>query len=341
MYSSRIFRPLALALCLALLSPATALADSDFTIRVSNPDRPPGETSYKGTTINTVLSVPQLAFGDNRTPGTLRITGRPGVETPVRVGDKVMVTLPLGSCYMQAPTAINYRNYVSWPAMLDGLKNQISDHGDQPGMRFISGTPRSITLEVNSLDETAETMVVDFVFDKENLSKVRVSRLLEAAEEYADKQDEPLTRLEFFQLLSDITLRFPSCPVRWTDSEKTSAERFLDLEGVSPSKLDKIKPLIDAGVISGYPDGTLKPFEFISRAEAASLAGRILPFKDGLTGFKDVTPLWVGGLKNAFNHGLVVGYPDGTFKPDRPISRAETLTLLQKTHESYQPAPQS
>lgn len=318
-----------------LISPAAALAEDGLKITVSDPDRPPGDTDYEGTTVNTPLSVPTVSYNDNQVMGTLRITGKEGVEYPVRVGNKVMVTLPLGSCYMRTPTAENYRHYVSWPTELNGEKNQVCDGDGQPGMRFIAGSPRSITLEVGHIDESGKAMAVDFVFDREGFSTVRVTRLAQRASEYMENPGAPVTRMEFFQMLNDITLFFPSCPLQWADGEKTMEELFSDLEGVNPSEVDSLKPLVDAGVIQGYPDGRLRPSAHITRAEAASLAGSVLPPREELTSFEDELPSWGTGLKNAAHWGLVVGYPDGSFRPDQTITRSEALVLLQKTLESY------
>ncbi|OPX89907.1 MAG: Cellulosome-anchoring protein precursor [Pelotomaculum sp. PtaB.Bin104] len=314
--------------------PSIGFADSDIAITVSDPDSG-GEKIHEGNTINTVLSTPNVSFGDNRVMGTLRITGKKDISIPVKPGNKVMVTLPVGTCYMQAPTAGTYKNYVEWPKDLDGDKNQIQDNKDVPGIKFISGSPRSITVEVGNIDTTGKIMVLDFVFDKENYSTLRVSRLIDVAKDYNENPDEKVTRLEFMKSLADLTVPFPSCPLKIIYDDKILTERFLDSGKISPQDLDKIKPLIDSGVIVGCQN-LLEPDNYLTRAEAANAVGKLFPTSEQNTYFKDDLPAWALGIKAAAAKGIIIGYPDGTFKPDQFITKSEALTLLQRTLESYE-----
>lgn len=314
--------------------PSIGYADSDIAITVSDPDSG-SEKIHEGNTVNTVLSTPKVSFGDNRVMGTLRITGKKDIAIPVKPGNKVMVTLPVGTCYMQAPTGDTYENYVEWPEILVGEKNQIQDNKDVPGIKFISGTPRSITVEVNNIDTSGKIMVMDFIFNKENYSMLRVSRLIDVAKEYSENPDEKVTRLEFMKNLVDLTLPFPSCPLKIVYNDKILTGRFLDSGKMSPQDLDKIKPLIDSGVIVGCQN-LLEPDNYLTRAEAANAVGKLFPTSEQNTNFTDNLPAWALGIKAAAAKGIIIGYPDGTFKPDQFITKSEVLTLLQRTLESYE-----
>ncbi|TYO93257.1 S-layer homology domain-containing protein [Desulfallas thermosapovorans] len=94
-----------------------------------------------------------------------------------------------------------------------------------------------------------------------------------------------------------------------------------------------------AGYTGGYPDGTFKPQQSISRQEAASILVRLLelePTTQGLEGFKDAgqIPQWsrssIGAIAKA---GLMAGYPDGTFQPGKSITRAEAVVALDRARE--------
>jgi len=323
------------ALCLISLGvPSVGIAASDIVVTVSDPGSI-GEKTSEGNTVNTVMSTPTVSFGENRVLGTLRITGKKDVSVPVKPGNKVMVSLPVGACYMRTPTAETYKNYVEWPDFLDGEKNQIQDTKNEPGIKFISGTPRSIIIEVGNIDTAGKIMVLDFVFNKENYSRVRVSRLIDVAKEYNKNPDEKVTRLDFFKSLADLTVPFPSCPLKIVQDDKILAERFLDLSEISPQDLDKIKPLIDSEVIVGYQN-LLEPGNYLTRAEAANAVGRLFPISEQNTDFTDDLPAWALGLKAAAARGIITGYPDGTFKPDQFITKSEVLTILQRTLESYE-----
>ncbi len=318
-----------------LFAPAAAGADSNIVIKVSDPDARAGE-NYEGNTINSVLSTPTVTYGDNRIMGTLRITGKKDISVPLRPGNKVMLTLPLGLCYMQTPTADNYKNYVEWPQFLDGSKNQIQDVGNEAGVKFVSGTPRSIIVEINNIDSTGKVVIIDFVFNKENYSTTRVSRLLDAASEFENDPDGKITRLEFFEILADLTVPFTSCPLRpILNDDKTFNEYFSDIDMITPQEIKKIKPLVDSGVIVGY-QGMLEPNNYITRAQAAHVVGELFHQYDQKPVFKDDLPVWATGINAAAAKGIVVGYPDGTFRPDQFIAKSEVLVLFQKVIESYE-----
>jgi len=323
---------LILFLTLLIITPALSQADTDIKINVCDPTST-GEVKYEGTTVNTVLDTPTVSFGENRKLGTLRITGKQGVDVPLRPGNRVMVTLPEGLCYMQVPNAANYRNYVEWPPSLDGVKNQICDTNGKSGIKFISGTPCSVTVEVNNVEGSGKT-VLDFVFNKEGFSAVRVSRLIEAIQEYKNS-NEKVTRMEFIKMLADVTVPFPSA-LKLIENDQPLEERFHDLPDLTSKEKSKIKKLVDSGVVVGYPGGELKPGEFITRAQAVSLVGKILPPANKQTCFKDPLPDWAAeNICAAEAGGVVVGYPDGTFRPEQVLTRSEAFSILQKTLEFY------
>ncbi|MBW6518661.1 MAG: S-layer homology domain-containing protein, partial [ANME-2 cluster archaeon] len=92
--------------------------------------------------------------------------------------------------------------------------------------------------------------------------------------------------------------------------------------------------LYDNGVTSGYPDGTFKPDNQISRAETATFIVRAmnLTYTGGLTDFSDVPPThWAYQyIMAAKQNGIVGGYPDGTFLPDNLVSRAEISVMVSR-----------
>ena len=98
--------------------------------------------------------------------------------------------------------------------------------------------------------------------------------------------------------------------------------------------------LLSFGVIEGFPGGDLGLTRDITRAEfarisvlaqglgeaASALQGTITPFSDVGTN------LWFTGWINvASAHGIVRGYPDGTFRPNNNITYAEAVTMILRT----------
>ena len=86
------------------------------------------------------------------------------------------------------------------------------------------------------------------------------------------------------------------------------------------------------GIASGYPDGTFRPEQPVSRAELVKLLSAFFPQMAGTVSFPDV-PADHGAadvISFAAGQGWVSGYPDGTFQPARSISRAEAVKLVNQ-----------
>ena len=87
--------------------------------------------------------------------------------------------------------------------------------------------------------------------------------------------------------------------------------------------------------VSGYSDGTFRPQATATRAEVASMMCALLQesFKnhDSDPGFRDISGHWgENQIRTIAKLDLVSGYSDGTFRPDRPITRGEAAAILTK-----------
>lgn len=88
-------------------------------------------------------------------------------------------------------------------------------------------------------------------------------------------------------------------------------------------------------IIQGYPDNTFKPEKGITRGELVTLLVRTLrvPLESAETPvFKDVTKKhWAAAyIHTGAKLGLINGYPDNTFKPNKVLTRAEGVTVLAR-----------
>lgn len=91
--------------------------------------------------------------------------------------------------------------------------------------------------------------------------------------------------------------------------------------------------LIEMGVIKGNPDKTVKPENYLNRAEALTVFARMFnlePTYDPNCTFKDVPAnIWYAPYVSSMcKTGLVKGYPDGTFRADNILNKAEAVTIL-------------
>ncbi|MCM3636526.1 S8 family serine peptidase [Sporosarcina luteola] len=86
------------------------------------------------------------------------------------------------------------------------------------------------------------------------------------------------------------------------------------------------------GQLKGFPGGTIRPYENITRAEAAAIIGRALGYPEKATAvaFKDVSPTsFAGGYIQALKEEKILsGFKDGTFKPEQKVTRGEMAILI-------------
>lgn len=95
-----------------------------------------------------------------------------------------------------------------------------------------------------------------------------------------------------------------------------------------------ISTLVNADIITGYTDGSFRPDAYITRAELAAIASRFDDISGGETRLTDIDGHWAEELiSSAYNKGWVDGYPDGSFRPDQNITRAEVMTLVNRVLE--------
>ena len=134
-----------------------------------------------------------------------------------------------------------------------------------------------------------------------------------------------ITRAEvatiFFRLLTD--------DVR--DENLTKTNRYSDVAATSWYNT-AVSTLSSMGIITGYPDGTFRPNAAITRAEFAAIAARFDNDGDKTAAkFSDIATHWAKDeISIAYNNGWITGYPNGTFGPQRDITRAETMTLVNR-----------
>ncbi len=113
------------------------------------------------------------------------------------------------------------------------------------------------------------------------------------------------------------------------------AANYSDLTGNNLKYASAVDALTELGVIDGFPDKTFRPEEDLTRAQVAKMLVICLGLGDSVeslatkTVFSDVAAShWASGYINAAAQSkIIVGYPDGTFKPDNKVTYAEAFTM--------------
>jgi hypothetical protein len=111
------------------------------------------------------------------------------------------------------------------------------------------------------------------------------------------------------------------------------ADGHLPEDIVGEDSEEAVATLMALGVVNGYPDGTYKPEKTVTRAEMTKLLVEALGYgelAEGATStFADVQGTWAESYVGfATSMELVLGYPDGTFKPNQTMTMDEAMTMV-------------
>ncbi len=100
-----------------------------------------------------------------------------------------------------------------------------------------------------------------------------------------------------------------------------------------------IRHLHDIGVTNGFSDGTFKPENTLTRAEAAVMLSTALNLQldsniDLSYKYKDISKHWAKKyIAAVINKGIMTGFSDKTFRPNNKITVAEVCTIISKSFE--------
>lgn len=109
-----------------------------------------------------------------------------------------------------------------------------------------------------------------------------------------------------------------------------------------------IETLVRAGIAEGYPDGSFRPDQAVTRLQLAVMMVNLLglhtpqpdpwtPYRDLPTGDSADPALdYVGEATRA---GVVMGFEDGTFRPQDPVTRIQMVRMIVRASQSWLQAP--
>lgn len=111
--------------------------------------------------------------------------------------------------------------------------------------------------------------------------------------------------------------------------------RYEDLGSTYEEAVRAIRGLSARHVLNGISDTEFGPRKEVTRAEWTAMLARAMGWtasEKGAGSFSDVPEgrWYTEAVGIAYERGLIDGYPDGTFRPDVPISRAELAVLLAR-----------
>jgi len=134
------------------------------------------------------------------------------------------------------------------------------------------------------------------------------------------RPDEKVTRAEFVVMLGKA--------MGWELPASTTTPSFSDV-GQNIWAWRFIDVARARGVAGGYHDNTFRPNDFITRAEIAKIMAGVLDLLAGSSGLTDINASWAKDYINVcVEAGIVLGYPDSTFRPNGPATRAEAAKMI-------------
>ncbi|RAV21273.1 DUF4832 domain-containing protein [Paenibacillus contaminans] len=205
----------------------------------------------------------------------------------------------------------------------------------------ITGNQATVSLEqfgrlaVFAIDEAPSVPAMTLTDMKGHWAEQQIRQavsdgIVDGYEDGTFKPDATVTRAEFTVLLAR-ALQLP---------DGSSDLTFTDREQIGPWAADAIANAVEAGIISGYEDGSFRPDAVINRAEMAVMIARALGWKADagvLTPFADdgTIPSWAKPfVMAAAQKGILEGREGNRFAPLDTATRAEAVVLLLRVLEA-------
>lgn len=96
-----------------------------------------------------------------------------------------------------------------------------------------------------------------------------------------------------------------------------------------------VSQMIGSGYLTGYADGSFRGDNNVTRAEFVTMLVRLSGVYGGSCNFTDVSSdHWAyDAIRTAAANGWIAGYEDGSFRPDRAITRAEAMTIINRAFD--------
>ncbi|NDI35194.1 hypothetical protein EPK97_10550 [Chengkuizengella sediminis] len=136
------------------------------------------------------------------------------------------------------------------------------------------------------------------------------------------KSEKSLTRAELAAMMARLIGKYDSANASYKDVDREYwAYEYINV-------------VTEQGLFNGYIDHSFRPDQAITRAELAIVITRYLDLQVGAPiemHFEDIEGIWAeAAIEALYRNSMINGYVDGTFKPNDPITRAETVVLINR-----------
>ncbi len=225
-------------------------------------------------------------------------------------------------------------NTVAYAGVLDAITESPQENTQSHNETSSASTSETTT-------ETAAPKVVSEVYSKTSFSDIdghwakswiEKSIKMGFVSGYEDgtfKPDRTITRAEFSKLINNAL-----------NTNKKASINFTDV-GSKDWFYEEIQKSVASGFFSGYENNTFRPSNPIKREEAAKVVSSAIATGgiegEGATLLSDYGTIqeWAKiSVNSVYNKGYILGYPEGTYRPSKALTRAEAVKIIYEIIEN-------
>lgn len=201
------------------------------------------------------------------------------------------------------------------PIKLTGESTTISAIAVKSGMN--NSNLAIFTYRIENMPEDDKTAVS--ISMKENGAEIKYLPV----NGYYIRPDDPATRYEVIEMTGRLF-------------DVSGGDGSAEFSDVSEEYSALIGSYVKANIINGYPDGTFGGEKQITRAELVKILSVMLGIdteteETSAVTLSDISGHWAEKYVKAFvARGYILGYPEGDFRPDRYVTRAEAVTIINR-----------
>lgn len=237
------------------------------------------------------------------------------------------ITLRLGEEVIETYDWVEVQNGTQLKVVVNLDESYVGQTSVEVSLEYplADGTTHSITGELAiSEDEPLAFRDIAYHWAEDDIEAFAAAGYIQGYPDETFRPEREISRAEFASIivnaLGNQLRRVPGLRVEFTDIEGHWAE-------------EAIQTLANAGIVEGF-GGAFRPDDPITRQEAARIAASVLKLQgDGEVDFVDSADIadWaLEPISAAVAAGLFEGYPDESFRPDNPITRAESVVVIQR-----------
>ncbi|ANY68381.1 hypothetical protein BBD42_19320 [Paenibacillus sp. BIHB 4019] len=240
------------------------------------------------------------------------------ITVPFKTGQEKIITLPAnqnGSAALIYYYDPKYKQWIALPTQHDG--NTL--HADMPAESWVA------VIENQSVYQPVDTASN---WANKDILKLMSLNIIQGYEDQTFKPNQVTNRYEMAVMMAKVL----GLPLASTDV--TALNSLPDSGSIPEWAKPAVAALLQNNIMLGSAQG-FQGSESITRAQLAAMLGRILPAaqNNAASSFKDQSsiPAWASdGIQKAIELGIFQGYPDGSFQPDKTLTRAEMAAVITR-----------